>query len=101
MRGLPGCGCRRRDPQRLRRYFSACALNTAGVVAHNTLFEAGIDRKTGDAYDRLPRNLYVLDSVPPWSSNRAEAVGPVAETVPGRLRAGGRRVAAGRGRVHA
>jgi predicted AAA+ superfamily ATPase len=70
-RDVDYAGAIRRDPERLRRYFSACALNTAGVAAHQTLFEAaGIDRKTADAYDRLLHNLYVLDSVPPWSSNR-------------------------------
>lgn len=31
---------------------------------------AGIDRRTADAYDRLPENLYLLDSLPAWSSNR-------------------------------
>jgi hypothetical protein len=35
-----------RDPVRLRRYLEAFALNTAGIVEDQTLFEAaGIDRR--------------------------------------------------------
>jgi uncharacterized protein len=60
-----------RDPQRLRRYFEAYALNTAGVVAETTLAEAaGISRRTADAYHRLLHNLYIADPVPAWSTNR-------------------------------
>lgn len=60
-----------RDPDRLRRYFEALALNTAGVLQHGTLYEgAGINRKTAIAYDQLLKNLLVLDHVPPWTSNR-------------------------------
>jgi len=61
----------RRDPDRLRRYFEAIALNTAGVVDERTLYDAAsIDRKTASAYERLLRNLLVLDAVPAWSSDR-------------------------------
>lgn len=61
----------RRDPVRLRRYFEAVALNSAGVVADETLVRAsGVDRKTALAYHRLLTNLLVLDSLPAWSSNR-------------------------------
>lgn len=60
-----------RDPARLRRYFEALTLNTAGVTAHNTVYEnAGINRKTAVAYDQLLKNLLVLDLVPAWTSNR-------------------------------
>lgn len=60
-----------RDPHRLRRYFSACALNSAGVVPSSTLHDAaGIDRKTADAYRGLLHNLFVIESVPAWSTNR-------------------------------
>ena len=60
-----------RDPARLRRYFEAYALNTAGVTAEKTLFEsAGINRKTAEAYESLLRNVFVIDSVPAWSNNR-------------------------------
>jgi hypothetical protein len=60
-----------RDPIRLRRYLEACALNTAGIVADRTLYEAaGIDRKTARAYERLLMNLLVLEALPAWTSNR-------------------------------
>lgn len=60
-----------RDPERLRRYFEALALNSAGVVDDQTLFEAaGIDRKTALAYEQLLINLVVMDRVPAWTSNR-------------------------------
>lgn len=60
-----------RDPARLRRYFEAYATNSAGVVDEKTLYEsAGVNRKTGIAYEQLLRNLLVVDQLPPWSSNR-------------------------------
>lgn len=60
-----------RDPARLRRYFEALALSTAGLAEHKTLYDAaGINRKTAVAYDRLLTNLFLLDTIPAWSSNR-------------------------------
>lgn len=60
-----------RDPVRLRRYFHALCLNTAGVVAAQTLYDsAGVDRKTALAYDRLLTNLLVAEEVPAWWTNR-------------------------------
>jgi uncharacterized protein len=60
-----------RDPRLLRRYFEALALTTAGVAREKTLYEAaGIDRKTAIAYERLLANLFVLDTLPAWSTNR-------------------------------
>lgn len=60
-----------RDPVRLRRYFEACAVNTAGVVDEGTLLEAaGINRRTANAYDRVLTNLLVIDALPAWTSNR-------------------------------
>jgi hypothetical protein len=48
-----------RDPARLRRYFEAYALNSAGIVAEKTLHDsAGINRKTALAYERLLTNLW-------------------------------------------
>jgi predicted AAA+ superfamily ATPase len=62
-----------RDPVRLRKYFEAYALNTAGVVAERTLLDAaGINRKTAVAYERLLSNLLVVDALPAWSSNQLE-----------------------------
>lgn len=60
-----------RDPARLTRYFEVLALNSAGIVADSTVHEAaGIDRKTARAYEQLLVNLFVLDVVPAWLSNR-------------------------------
>ena len=60
-----------RDPARLRRYFEALALSTAGLPEHKTLYDAaGINRKTALSYDQLLTNLFVLDSLPAWTSNR-------------------------------
>lgn len=60
-----------RDPARLRRYFEAYALNSAGTVADTTLLQAaGINRKTAVAYERLLTNLFVVEALPAWTSNR-------------------------------
>jgi predicted AAA+ superfamily ATPase len=60
-----------RDPVRLRRYFEALALNTAGVVEDKKLYDAaGINSKTAAAYERLLANLLVLEAVPAWTTNR-------------------------------
>lgn len=60
-----------RDPARLRRYLQAVAANTAGVVVHKTLFDAaGIDRQTGVRFDSLLEQVFVLDQIPAYSSNR-------------------------------
>jgi len=60
-----------RDPARLRRYFEAYALSTAGVVEDRTLYEAaGINRRTALAYESLLTNLLVVDALPAWTSNR-------------------------------
>jgi uncharacterized protein len=60
-----------RDPNRLRRYLEAYALSSAGLVEHKTIYEAaGINRKTALAYEQLLRNLFVVDAVPAWASNR-------------------------------
>lgn len=60
-----------RDPARLRRYFEAYALNTAGVVEDKAIYDlAGIDRKTAIAYEALLTNLLVVDAIPAWTTNR-------------------------------
>lgn len=62
-----------RDPDLLRRYLEACALNTAGVVDHRSLYEAaGVAKGTGVAYDRLLRNLLIIDTLPAWWTNRVK-----------------------------
>lgn len=60
-----------RDPARLGRYFEAYALNSAGLAEHKTIYDAaGINRKTALAYERLLKNLMVVDELPAWTSNR-------------------------------
>lgn len=60
-----------RDPDRLRRYFEAIALNTAGFVEQTTLARAaGVDQRTAAAYEQLLRNLLVVDALPAWTTNR-------------------------------
>lgn len=60
-----------RDPNRMARYFEVLALNSAGIVADTTVYSAaGIDRKTAAAYQQLLVNLFVLDVVPAWLTNR-------------------------------
>ena len=62
---------RRRDPIRLRRYFEAYALNSAGVCEHKTIYEAAqVTKKTADAYEQLLLRLHVIEQVPAWASNR-------------------------------
>lgn len=59
-----------RDPQRLRRYLTALALNSAGIVDDATLFEAAhISKATAKAYERLLANLLVVEQVPAWTPN--------------------------------
>ena len=61
----------RRDPARLRRYFEAYALSSAGIVSDAALLRAaGIDRRTALAYQRLLTNLLVIEEMPAWTSNR-------------------------------
>jgi predicted AAA+ superfamily ATPase len=60
-----------RDPARLGRYFEVLSLNSAGIVSNATIYgAANIDKKTADAYDRLLSDLFVLDIVPAWFTNR-------------------------------
>lgn len=60
-----------RDPVRLRRFFEALSLNTAGLAEAKSLYDAaGIDRRTALAYERLLINLFALDHVPSWTGNR-------------------------------
>lgn len=61
----------RRDPARLRRYFEAYALNSAGTVSDAALLRsAGVDGRTAVAYERLLGNLFAIERVPAWTSNR-------------------------------
>jgi predicted AAA+ superfamily ATPase len=61
----------RRDPHRLRSYLEAYAIHSASVVDQSTLRQAaGVAKATGEAYEELLRNLFVVDLVPAWWSNR-------------------------------
>ena len=60
-----------RDPELLRRYLSALAVNSAGLVTEESLREAaGINAKTAREYQALFQRMFVLDLVPAWFSNR-------------------------------
>lgn len=62
---------RRRDKERLRRYFEAYALNSAGTAEHKTIFDAaGVARDTAVAYEHLLTGLLIADRLPAWTSNR-------------------------------
>ncbi len=62
---------KRRDAQRLRRYFEAYALNSAGVTDHKTIFDAaGLNKVTATAYEELLTDLLIVEQVPAWTSNR-------------------------------
>ncbi len=60
----------RRDPGRLRRFFEAYALNTAVVPLPTVHGAAEIDHKTAEAYEGLLRDLFVIETVPAWSTDR-------------------------------
>jgi uncharacterized protein len=60
-----------RDPVKLRGFFDALAVSSAGIVKDETLLQAaGISRKTGLSYLSLLANLLVVDRLPAWTSNR-------------------------------
>lgn len=60
-----------RDPVRLARYLEAYALSSAGVPNDKTIYDAaGVDRKTALAYERLLKNLLIVEDLPAWTSNR-------------------------------
>jgi hypothetical protein len=57
-----------RDPVRLRRYLTACAANTAGIVAHKVLYDAAeVTRNTGTLYDSSLEATFITERVPAWS----------------------------------
>jgi len=61
----------RKNPELLRRYLSALAVNSAGLVAEETLREAAdVNAKTAHEYQVLFQRMFVLDLIPAWFSNR-------------------------------
>jgi hypothetical protein len=62
---------RGRDTHRLRRYFEAYALNSAGVTDHKTIYDAAqVTKRTAVAYEELLTDLLIVEQVPAWTSNR-------------------------------
>ena len=48
-------------------------MSTAGTVSEQSLIEAsGLDRKTANAYERLLTDLFVVEPLPAWTSNRLQ-----------------------------
>lgn len=61
----------RRDPKRLRRYFEAYALASAGAADRKTIYDAAeVNKATAVAYDGLLESLLVAEAVPAWRTNR-------------------------------
>jgi predicted AAA+ superfamily ATPase len=61
----------RRDPRRLRRYFEAYALSSAGVTDRKTIYDAAeVNKATAVAYEGLLESLLVAEAVPAWRSHR-------------------------------
>lgn len=62
---------RPRDTRKLRRYFEAWVLNTAGIIDQRRINEAAsVSKQTGESYERLLLRLMVVEHVPAWRSNR-------------------------------
>lgn len=62
---------RKRDPQRLRRYLEAYALNSAGIADHKTIYDAAqVQKKTAAAYEDLLTDLLIVERIPAWTWNR-------------------------------
>lgn len=66
---------RRRDPERMRAYLEAYALNSAGIADHATIYGAAkVNRTTAMAYERLLTDIMVVEQTPAWSSNRLKRI---------------------------
>jgi len=61
------------DPVKMGAYFEAMALNTAGLAADVTLYQAaGISSSTAARYDELLADLGIAVRVPAWATNRLQ-----------------------------
>lgn len=59
------------DTPRLAAYLRAYALGTAGVSDHATIFRAaGVTRRTAERYEALLEGLFLVESIPAWTTNR-------------------------------
>jgi len=71
VRRLEESATKHRDAQRLRSYFEAYALNSAGIADHTTIYTAaGVNKVTAMAYEGLLADLLVTERVKGWASNR-------------------------------
>jgi predicted AAA+ superfamily ATPase len=60
-----------RNPALLLRYLEAYALHSAGIVEAKSIYEAaGVDRRTGASYEQVLENVFVVESLPAWRTNR-------------------------------
>jgi len=58
----------RGDPQKMRAYFEALALQTAGTPLDKTLIDAaGIGKDAAAGYEGLFENLFLTERLPGWS----------------------------------
>lgn len=61
------------DPAKMSAYVEALALNTAGLAADSTLYQAaGVTAKTAARYDELLADLGVAIRIPAWTTNRLQ-----------------------------
>jgi predicted AAA+ superfamily ATPase len=66
-----------RDPGKMRQYFRALALSTAGTPQEKTLADsAKVNFRTARTYDRLFADLFIAEEVPAWASNRLARLVP-------------------------
>jgi predicted AAA+ superfamily ATPase len=60
-----------RDPVRLRRFLQSYALNSAGVTTLKAIYDvAGVDQRTARAYEGLLADMFLIDDLPAYWSNR-------------------------------
>ncbi len=60
-----------RNPALLLRYLEAYALHSAGIVEAKSIYEtAGIDKRTASSYEGVLENVFVVESLPAWRTNR-------------------------------
>ena len=62
-----------RDPNGLRRFLQTWAGLSAAVAPDQTVFQlADVNRVTGLAYESLLADLFIIERIPAWHSNRLE-----------------------------
>ncbi len=72
-----------RDPARLRRFLHAYATVSACVVSEQAILEAAaVNHRTGQAYEHLLSDLFILNVLPAWLTNRMQLVASLQETFP-------------------